>query len=68
MMMFLLAIHSRPVSSLGFTTKAIGQSTPVPGRTNRITVTLVTDTTLTAAASSIVTISGLGTASASCGE
>ena len=57
-------IHLQPVSALEFTTRAIGQSTPVPGQTNRFTVSLVTDTTLTETASSSITISGLAGASA----
>ncbi|MGB1606132.1 MAG: hypothetical protein ACPIOQ_76100, partial [Promethearchaeia archaeon] len=40
-----------------FTTKVIGQSTPVPGADNRITVTLVADIALNA--TSAITISGL---------
>ena len=61
----LTILGSATVRAASFTTKAIGQSTPVPGATNTITVTLVSDTALTAAANSAVTISGLSGASAS---
>jgi len=52
-------IQSSHVDGARFTTKAIGQSTPIPGTTNRITVTLISDADLRASSSSVVTISGL---------
>ena len=59
--MILLAItcHFMIVEAQFFSNKSIGQSNPVAGATNTITVTMVTDTELTAEASSSVTISGL---------
>ena len=46
-------------TAASFTTKKIGQSTPLPGATNTITVTIQTDANLAATDSSVVTISGL---------
>jgi hypothetical protein len=53
------------VRAASFTTKDIGQSNPLAGRSNTITVTIVTDANLTAADSSVVTITGLSNAVAS---
>ena len=62
----LLLLHASTVNCQSFTTKAIGQSTPLPGVTNRITVTLVSDTDLSGnSGGDKVTISGLSGAVAS---
>ena len=53
------------VRAASFTTKNISQSNPLAGRSNTITVTIVTDANLTAAESSKVTITGLSNAVAS---
>jgi len=59
-------LHASTVNCQSFTTKAIGQSTPLPGVTNRITVTLVSDTDLSGnSGGDKVTISGLSGAVAS---
>jgi len=58
-------VQSSLVDCATFTTKAIGQSTPIPGAINRISVTLISDADLRAASGSVVTISGLTTAIAS---
>ena len=50
------------VAEAGFTQARIGQNTPLAGASNLLTVTLVSDTTLTAAANSVITFSGLETA------
>ena len=42
-----------------FTKAQIGQSIPLAGASNLLTVTLMSDTTLTAAENSVITISGL---------
>jgi len=63
--MIIAIMQPSQVECASFTKKAIGQSTPIPGATNRITVTLISDTDLLAASGSIVTISGLSTAIAS---
>lgn len=44
-----------------FTKAQIGQSIPLAGASNLLTVTLMSDTTLTAAENSVITISGLET-------
>ena len=59
MILLAIACHFMIVEAQFFTNKSIGQSNPVAGATNTITVTMVTDTELTAEASSSVTISGL---------
>ena len=61
-LLLLVLINCKSVFSQSFTGKAIAQSSPVAGATNTITVTIVTDTNLTATANSVVTISGLTTA------
>jgi len=53
------------VECASLTKKSIGQSTPIPGTTNRITATLISDTDLLAASGSVVTMPGLSTAIAS---
>jgi hypothetical protein len=58
-LILIMLIHCRSVSAQSFTTKAIGQSNPVAGASNTITVTLVSDTALAAADGSAVTVSGL---------
>jgi hypothetical protein len=54
-----LASNITAAGAQSFTTKAIGQSNPVAGASNTITVTLVSDTALAAADGSTVTVSGL---------
>jgi len=63
--MLIAIMQSSQVECANFTKKAIRQSTPIPGATNRITVTLISDTDLLAESGSVVTISGLSTAIAS---
>ena len=55
-------------SAQSFSQAVIGQSTPLAGASNLLTVTIVSDTTLTAAANSAITLSGLGTASSGSGS
>jgi hypothetical protein len=60
-----LASNIAAAGAQSFTTKAIGQSNPVAGASNTITVTLVSDTALAATDGSAVTVSGLTGAVAS---
>ena len=57
-LLFVLTLQLSQAKAATFTTKAIGQSTPVPGAINTFTITLVPDANLTATNSSVVTISG----------
>jgi hypothetical protein len=54
----LILLLANGAEAQSFTTKSIGQSNPIAGASNTITVTLTTDTILTAAASSVVTLTG----------
>ena len=58
--MLLLQLCCSSVSAASFTTNTIGQSNPVPIGSNAITVTIVTDTNLSA--TDVVTITGLSNA------
>jgi len=62
-----LALLLASADAQSFTQARIGQNTPLAGASNRLSVTLVADTSLTASASSAVTLSGLGTASSPSG-
>ena len=57
-MIVITIMQSLLIDGASFTTKAIGQSTPMPGATNRMTVTLISDSDLRAS-DSLITISGL---------
>ena len=64
----ILLLVASSADAQSFTQAQIGQNNPLAGASNRFTVTLVTDTSLTASASSAVTLSGLGSASTQSGN
>jgi ABC-type xylose transport system permease subunit len=66
-LVLLLCCCDSNVHAAAFTTANIGQSTPLAGAANTITVTIVTDVNLLHSGTSVVTITGLTGASATTG-